>query len=336
MRPTRIERIFNRKFQDAVSKESIQDYAQLKKEDKEGALATLIVYALKFKKKELKSDAIGSDNFSEIKNRAKEIFLNSPSTSSQFKKYIQYGAAALLLLFFAVGGFIVGESNLIPSEVSESEYINVKTQKGQQSEITLPDGTFVALNYDTHLRYKINLDGKLQEVELEGEAFFKVSKNEKRTFRVKTSEMDINVLGTEFNVNAYKTNANIETTLLEGSIQVDNISGSKESVLMKPGQRLLLNKINKNVVVGEVDSQAATQWRNGEYYFEEITLEDLAKTMERAYNKTIYFEDEGLKKESYSGSFYRDENIDELLEVINLTIPISVRKNNNEIWINKR
>lgn len=336
MKSTLIDRLFSRKFQEGVSKDSIQDYARLKKEDKENAWATLITYVLKFKRKELENNTVASGGFSEIKEHSKEIFLNSSSGSSQLKKYSQVAAIASVLLLFAIGGFLIGESNLFTSGVSQSEYIEIKTPKGQQSEISLPDGTFVALNYDTRLHYKIDQNKRLQEVKLEGEAFFKVNKNKKRTFKVKTSDMNINVLGTEFNVNAHKTNKNIETTLIEGSILIDNILGHKEPVLLKPGQKWQLNKSNRKMNVEEVNTKIATLWRNGEYYFEDITLEDLARTIERAYNKTIVFEDESLKNERYSGSFYSDETIDGLIEAINLTIPINVRKNNDEIWIDKR
>ena len=65
--------------------------------------------------------------------------------------------------------------------------------------LKLSDGTEVILNAGSILRYPVNFAGDKREVELVGEAFFKVAKSDKPFF-VRMGENNIRVYGTRFNV----------------------------------------------------------------------------------------------------------------------------------------
>lgn len=327
--------IFNKKFKDGVSKESLKEYRGLKKNDPESALATLIAYVLKFKQEILTSKTNPAD-FYEIKRGSLELFRQNGASRFSLSRYLRISVAASILLLFAVGGYFIGETHLFSGPLFQSEAIGFNTPKGQQSELTLPDGTFVALNYDSKLKYRISRDKNIQLVELEGEAFFKVTKNKSRTFRVVTADMDVNVLGTEFDVKAYKNDQKTETTLLEGSIEIKGITGHPEPVLLRPGEKWTYDKGAHKHAVDRTDPQLSTLWRNGEYYFDKIPLEELEKTLERMYKVDIHFQGSSLGQEVYSGSIYQEDDIKKLFDIINLTVPISVNIDKNEIWITRK
>ena len=99
--------------------------------------------------------------------------------------------------------------------------------------IELEDGSIVYLNSDSKLKYPSIFCGKERIVELEGEAYFKVKKDKKHPFIVKTRGINIRVLGTSFNVNSYKENKNIITTLIEGSVKIKT---KDKKVVLKPNQ----------------------------------------------------------------------------------------------------
>ena len=67
----------------------------------------------------------------------------------------------------------------------------------------LSDGTRVWLNADSKLKYPVTFGNDKREVELEGEGYFKVTKDERKPFRVVVKKQTVEVLGTEFNVDAY-------------------------------------------------------------------------------------------------------------------------------------
>ncbi|HBL73959.1 MAG: hypothetical protein A2W90_12190 [Bacteroidetes bacterium GWF2_42_66] len=337
MKKTIDNQLFDKGFKDGINRQSIENYREIKKRDPESALATLIAYILKFKRKDFTDPESDIPDFSEMRIKSLDLFRRHTFEKHSIVRYFRFAAAAAILILFAIsGGYWFGQNQIMSESGSHTDVIEFNTPKGQQSELTLPDGTFVALNYDSKLKYHISRNKKLQEVELDGEAFFKVTKNRSRTFRVITDNMNVNVLGTEFNVKAYKSDQKTETTLLEGSIEINGIPNQENSVLLKPGEKWSFNKTEKLQTIAGVDSRLSTLWRNGEYYFEKVSFGELAKTLERMYKVNIYFQDSSLENEVYSGSIYQDDEIDELFGIINLTVPITVKKEKNEIWIDKK
>lgn len=69
-------------------------------------------------------------------------------------------------------------------------------------------------------QYFVHDIAKERVVYLQGEAYFKIAKNEQRPFKIISGEHEVNVLGTEFNVNAYLGAPMIYTTLIEGKVNV--------------------------------------------------------------------------------------------------------------------
>ena len=88
--------------------------------------------------------------------------------------------------------------------------------------VRLPDGSSVMLNHYSSLSYPEKFQSDKREVELNGEAYFEVSKDPKHPFIVQTETIDVQVLGTHFNVDAYHDNLDVKTTLLSGSVAVSN------------------------------------------------------------------------------------------------------------------
>ena len=328
--------LFSKKFQDDVSRETLENYKNRKKENPASAVAGLIAYVLKFKKKELPAAAKRAEDFSAIRQKSIETFRSMSSGKISIARYFRIAAVASILLLFGVAGYLAGDRQLFSRKSEQAEIIEFKTPKGQQSELILPDGTFVALNYDSKLTYRISESKSLREVELEGQAFFKVPKDQSRTFRVITTNMSVNVLGTEFDVRAYRNDLKTETTLLEGSVEIQGISNQQEPVLLKPGEQWSFNKTSGKHAVVAVDVQLATLWRAGEYYFDKIALGELSKTLERMYQVNIHFQDPSLENEVYSGSVYRNEDISELFALINLTVPVKIKVAGDDIWIARK
>ena len=336
MKKTIDNQLFDEKFKDGIGPQSIENYRETKKHDPESAFASLIAYVLKFKRKDIPISETSMPDFSEMREESLNLFRdNLDKRHSKVRSY-WFAAAASLLLLFTVGGYWLGQSHMFSVFNQRADIIEFDTPKGQQSELILPDGTFVALNYDSKLKYRISRNNKLQEVELDGEAFFKVTENKSRTFRVITSNMSVNVLGTEFNVKAYKSDIEIETTLLKGSVEIKDIPDQERSVLLKPGEKWSYNKVEKTQTLIGVNPGMSTLWRNGEYYFDKISFGELAKTLERMYKVNIHFQDSSLENEVYSGSVYQKDKIDVLFEFINLSVPITIKTEDNEIWISKK
>ncbi|PTN10542.1 FecR family protein [Mangrovibacterium marinum] len=333
MKKTTSDYLFDPKFKKRISKDSLSELKS-GNPDQETKLAWLIGYVLKFRRKEEETGTTA--DFTEMREQSLELYRRNKSSVFPIIKLRNIAVAASILILVGGSGYWLGQSNFFTTSEMQSQVIEFNTPKGQQSELTLPDGTFVALNYDSKLKYHLASDKSLQEVELDGEAFFHVTKNKSRTFRVTTRDMNVNVLGTQFDVRAYSADTHTETTLFEGSVEIKNILNQKNPVLLKPGQKWLFSKSDHQQKVVAVDPQLSTLWRTGEYYFDQVRLGELVKTLERMYNVNIHLQDSSLERELYSGSVYQRDDIEKLFEIIGLTIPIDVRRDGPDIWLAKK
>lgn len=101
---------------------------------------------------------------------------------------------------------------------SEPEYADINVPYGEQIRVILQDGSIVHLNSDSRLRYPKQFGLFNRTVELWGEGYFNVAKDENRPFKVDLQGVEVRVTGTKFNVKAYSAEPNIWITLDEGGI----------------------------------------------------------------------------------------------------------------------
>ena len=233
----------------------------------------------------------------------------------------QYVAAAsVAILIIIIGLYLIRLDfvSVVPESVSVA---NVETisPNGIKSKIVLSDGTIVDLNSGSSLSYPAVFKGKQRIVILKGEAYFDVAKDKKHPFIVKTGIMKIKVLGTHFNVKAYTDDDKIITSLLKGSVCIEkSISASEhtDSVVLLPNQQAILYKATQTINVQKANADLFVLWKEGQYYFDNENLIEIARKLERGFNVNIKITSAKLEKEVFSGVFDKDENILEILSIM--------------------
>ena len=268
---------------------------------------------------------------------------------SHRKLYWTIGIAASLITAFVFFTLLNNETS--PKSVAHN---TVSTKRGSKSKIQLPDGTQVWLNADSRITYNENFQGSKREVELTGEAFFDVVRDEARPFIIHTTIIDVKVLGTSFNVRSYADEKNTETSLIHGSIEVTLVkSADKKKIILKPNDKLIVNNndaslVNKPEKVSNVplmtlakinyrraDSSAVeTMWVKNKLAFDEEPLEEIALKIERWYDVKVMIGDESLKQEPYTGTF-EHESLREVLDALNAGHDFTYSINKNEVRIKK-
>lgn len=207
----------------------------------------------------------------------------------------------------------------------------VITQAGQRSQTVLPDGTKVWLNPGTRLAYDLNKWGDTRGIQLSGEAYFEVTHNEKMPFVVNTQGVDIQVLGTSFNVRSYEAEKRVETTLVEGRVLV-SLQEEKKGVILKPGEKLVYSTQDKGLDKSRIDPQAVLAWRDGKLVFKRTPFSQFIGKIEQYYDVTVEYNPEDFVGIHYSGTL-DNLKIEQVFEVINVTIPLNYRINNDSIQI---
>jgi len=190
------------------------------------------------------------------------------------------------------------------------------TPKGGEYTIMLVDGTKVWVNAATEIYYPVKFVGKERRVWLEGEAYFEVTKDAAKPFIVEVNGMEIKVYGTQFNVNTRRDDQ-MKTTLVEGSVSVKP-KGLAE-VRLKPNQQAVFNKLVGRVTVREVDVLSYVAWQRGNYYFENKSIGEILDELSLWYDIQVFFMNNEVSNERFSGYLPRYEEIDELLSLIEKT-----------------
>ena len=216
------------------------------------------------------------------------------------------------------------------STPKEEEYNTLVVPRGGEYMVELSDGTKVWLNSDSELRFPITFVGDRRSVEIEGEAYFEVAKDEGKPFHVLAKGVDIKVLGTSFNVMTYR--GRTITTLVEGKVC---LTYKDESVLMVPDRQAEVIAETGKILMREVDARNFTLWKDGVFYFENAALETIAERLSQWYDVNIIFNDEALKQLRYSVEMKRYNNIQDLLTKIEKTQKVKFLIQGKSIYIHK-
>lgn len=199
--------------------------------------------------------------------------------------------------------------------------------------VSLPDGTSVTLNHYSTLTYPERFKTDNREVELNGEAYFEVSKDKKHPFIVQTDAVDVRVLGTHFNVDAYRDSHDVRTTLLTGSVAVSNKSNS-EHMILKPNEIAIYNKVEKKLTRKLlVDATDEISWRHGEFIFDDVPLSDIARKLSNSFGTTIQITDSALQNYRISARFPNGEDLETILSVLQDAGYFNYSHDNNQITI---
>ena len=206
-------------------------------------------------------------------------------------------------------------------------YCVVSTPAATTTLVTLSDGTRVMLNANSTLEYPASFDdAEVREVRLKGEAHFEVTKNPHRPFVVKAGEMQTQVLGTVFDVKAYRKDAP-KVTLMQGKVKVSNADTEVE---MRPGQTATLQA--DKIVVSKA-SPSASDWLEGDFDMDQVTLAEAMSDIGAWYNKTVVFQSQANMGKLIHFRFSRRASLQEIITALNEMGVAKVRMEKGKIMV---
>ncbi len=211
----------------------------------------------------------------------------------------------------------------------ESPVFNtLTTPTGAQFRLVLSDGSKVWLNASSSIRFPTSFPNGERLVELRGEAYLEVSKDAIRPFRVMAKGMTVEVLGTHFNINAYDDEPAIRTSLLEGAVRVGKNGKTR---ILTPGQQASLLPDGQLRVEDGVDMSAVTAWKEGRFMFNDASITEVMRQVQRWYGAEITYE--GNITHHFVGSLPRDLPVSRLLEMLEMTGRVRFLIDGNRITV---
>lgn len=244
-----------------------------------------------------------------------------------FKQLLRYAAVAIVAILFTSTIFIYKQHI-----TNESITYYVGGNGIEADKLVLPDGSKVSVGANTVLEYSNDFGKSARIVHLKGEAFFDIAKKEKIPFIVKIDGQQVEALGTKFNVLAYPSDSLFKTTLLEGSLKISTLSNNSY-IILKPDEQLVYNRRTQHTAHNNVDASLYTSWVEGYYYFPEQNIEDILERLAPIYGISYEIRSKQLEYKKFTGTFYRGQSIKEILEIINISIPIKHQIKENHLII---
>ena len=224
-------------------------------------------------------------------------------------------------------------SSSMKNKKGEGKMQKLSTPRGMDFKVILSDGSEVWLNAESSLEFPSAFTSKERRVNLKGEAYFKVARNEECPFIVTTDKMQVRVLGTEFNFRSYVSELS-HVSLVSGSVEVYTPDGKASEVTLKPGQDACLDSSGQ-IQVREIDTYSVCQWVNGFFYFDNSPLVDILRELGRWYNLGVVFRSSDLMEQKIHFSASRSDEIALTLENLNRLRKVHVSLEGNNLVVDK-
>jgi len=223
-----------------------------------------------------------------------------------------------------------------PDTVSQQKEMaglhQVKNEKIFNDTVLLPDGSLVILEPKAIVRYRDRFAGPKREVYLEGNAFFKVTRNPKSPFYVYSKNIVTQVLGTSFFVKTNLLTKNVEVSVQTGKVAVyeagretvqERKNEESSGVILKPNQKVIYSGADHHfrTTLVEIPLPVITN-KNAEekitelnFVFDEAPIARVLTYLEQAYHIEMVMENESLTKCLFSGDI-KGQNLYDQLEII--------------------
>ncbi len=171
----------------------------------------------------------------------------------------------------------------------------------QVIEINLPDGSLVSLDKNSTLSYKKSWLNKFnREVELSGRAYFQIKRDVTHSFFVKTTNTEVEVLGTKFTVS--DNFGKMQVILNEGKIRVSSTKTNKSYLLANQGEQLIIN-CDGTVNQGIINRNLYFSWLDDKLNFDNCKVSETLGFLSDSYNLKFEMKDrEALDKHLYGSA----------------------------------
>ena len=221
--------------------------------------------------------------------------------------------------FLAIASFL-----FFLSRENAQFFVETKTES---KTFGLSDGSSIALNQASSLNFFDNKETGRREVDLTGDAFFDVARDEKKPFIIKTQNIEIEVLGTSFYVDAREGQNEIQVIVESGKVAVR--SGSDVQIL-EANEKAVFQKNNKQLTKEENKDANFSSIKTKTLVFENTKLEKVAYALNRHFNVNVTFKNETLKNCELDSTF-PDMSLQSILKILDASHGIQTKQNGKNI-----
>lgn len=193
------------------------------------------------------------------------------------------------------------------TRTTDSDVQLFATDAAETLNVRLEDGTMVQLAPDSRL--EVTAGSQSRNVRLQGRAFFAVTHDRDRPFRVNTTSGDVEVLGTRFEVN--EAGDRVDLMVVDGRVA---LSSGTDRVEVNGGEASYA--VNGSVVpaAAVADVYAGLEWMGRSMMFNTTPLHRVAEEIEHRLDVSLEV-DASLREHTVTAMF-RDRPLPDVLDVL--------------------
>ena len=256
--------------------------------------------------------------WTQLRSRLTVEPITTPVSTTRPKQSWLRAAAAIIVVAGSLTTWqLVSSGRAKPNDATAMNEIN--TPNGTRQTVTLGDGSRATLNAGSRLRWANDFGTRTRDVYLDGEAYFTVTHDAARPFRVHARGAVAHDLGTRFTVRAYAELPHVEVVVAEGSVSLRHDRESADSAILQTGQLGRLGASGAPTVESNVVVERWTAWTGGALVFEGLTLADALPQLERWYDVRFTLADSGLAHRRIQARFH-DETLPQVLDALSLAL----------------
>lgn len=244
--------------------------------------------------------------------------------------YLNAKIAAAIVFLFVIGAAVYWASYQKATEIVPIKMVQQTNPAGQKSKLFLPDGSVIWLNSESTLTYPEKFSDTLRLVTLEGEAYFEVSKDTERPFRVNTGSVGTTALGTSFNINAPKE-GKVTISLLTGKVKIEEDKAG-DFIILEPGTGFQFNYNNGQHTVFPIKHDNVLAWKMGILVFDGDSFEQVAKKIHAWYGVEVQIKGTPPRDWKLTGKF-ENENLSNVIETIKFSRKFEHKLDSNKLLI---
>ena len=212
--------------------------------------------------------------------------------------------------------------------LSKEEINKLIVPYGKRSALRLSDGTKIWLNSGTVLEFPTSFTGAERHINVKGEIYIEVARDENKPFHVHAGQLDARVYGTKFNLSSYPDNEESLVVLVEGKVEVKS---AVKTQMLHAGELFGLQSGEARHEKVEVDEYIS--WKEGIFILNKVQISSILKKIGRYYNIEFKDNKSELMSRTCTGKLFLSDDMEQVISVVCAISNTTYKRVDNSIYI---
>ncbi|MBC7508276.1 MAG: FecR domain-containing protein [Ferruginibacter sp.] len=265
-------------------------------------------------------------------NETKEASVVKYKTGRTIFYYIARVAAILIVFAGSYLTFSWLNNKQAAVTVENIQYVSQTNNSNKPTKIILPDNSLLWLAANASIKYPKHFINSRNILLQAGKVFFNVAHDAFNPFTVETvGGLKTTVVGTAFVMEQGGTNSLVKVSVLRGKVQVADKETKHAILTRNQGVEVNSNTKVANFIV--VDSLEMTGWFASKVELDNVTLKEVASSINQTFGYTIEFSTSKLSGKRCSITYSATDNVDDIIILLDKIYHTKHNFSGNKIYI---